>query len=126
MPQTSSFADFIIDWERLLAAFANNEGNLPDFSLQVASLESILQEAKTVSTRQDASRSLLAADSKRRREVVFEGRAAASRLRSALKGHLGGHNEKLVEFGIRPVRQRRSNPLVDPPLPIEDPAPAVE
>ncbi len=126
MHQTASFSDFITDWERLLAAVNNNETGLPDLSAQVGSLEAILQEAKAVSVRQDASRSQLAADSKRRREVTFEGRAAASRIRSALKGHFGGHNEKLVEFGVRPVRQRRSTPLVDPPLAVEDPAPVPE
>jgi len=126
MQQTSSFSDFLTDWERLLAAVNNNETGLPDFGSQVTSLEDLLQEAKTVSVRQDASRSQLAVDAKRRREVIFEGRAAASRLRSALKGYLGGHNERLVEFGVRPVRQRRSTPLVDPPLPVEDPAPVPE
>ena len=118
MSQITSLADYITSWERLLAAVANNGANLPDFSLQMATLTAILQEAKTVSTRQEASRSLLAADAKRRREIVFEGRAAASQLRSALKGVLGGHNEKLGEFGIRPLR-RRSSPLVDPPLQVE-------
>jgi hypothetical protein len=119
MSEITSFADFIIDWERLLTAVTNNEANLPDLGLQRISLQDILQEAKAVSTRQDASRSQLAMDSKRRREILFEGRAAASRLRAALKGALGGHNEKLVEFGLRPIRRRRSIPLVDPPLPIE-------
>jgi hypothetical protein len=123
MQPTSSFSDFITDWERLITAVTNNEDNLPDLTLQKVSLKDILQEAKDLGARQNASRSQLAIDSKRRREVIFEGRAAASRLRSALKGYLGGHNEKLVEFGVRPVRQRRSIPLVDPRLPVEDPAP---
>jgi hypothetical protein len=119
MPEITSFADYVTDWERLLAAVANNEADLPDLGLQKVSLADILQEAKAVSTRQDASRSQLATDSKRRREIVFEGRAAASRLRSALKGVLGGHNEKLVEFGLRPIRRRRTTRLVDPALPVE-------
>jgi hypothetical protein len=118
MPEITSFADFITDWERLLTAVTNNAPDLPDLGLQKTSLADILEEAKAVSTRQDASRSQLATDSKRRREIVFEGRAAASRLRSALKGVLGGHNEKLVEFGLRPIRRRRTR-LVDPPLPVE-------
>jgi hypothetical protein len=126
MQQPSSFSDFITDWERLLAAVTNNETGLPDLSAQVGSLEAVLEEAKALGVRQDASRSQLAADSKRRREVIFEGRAAASRIRSALKGYFGGHNERLVEFGARPIRQRRSTPLVDPPLAVEDPAPVPE
>jgi hypothetical protein len=123
MQPTSSFSDFITDWERLLTAVSNNETGLPDLGPQKISLEDILQEAKDLGVRQDASRSQLAADSKRRREVIFQGRAAASRLRSALKGYFGGHNEKLVEFGVRPLRRRRSIPLVDPSLAVEDPAP---
>ena len=123
MESISSFSDFITDWERLITAVTNNEASLPEHEFQKRSLEDILQEAKDLGARQDASRSQLAADSKRRREIIFEGRAAASRLRSALKGHFGGHNEKLVEFGARPIRQRRSIPLVDPALPVEDPAP---
>lgn len=122
MPEITSFADFITDWERLLTAVANNEDNLPDLDPQRVPLADILQEAKAVSTRQDASRSQLAADAKRRREIVFEGRAAASRLRAALKGHFGGHNERLVEFGARPVRRRRTAKLVDPPLAVPPPA----
>ncbi len=126
MPNVSSFSDFITDWERLLAAVNNNESNLPDLTPQLQPLEDLLNEAKTLGTRQDASRAALSADAKRRREVIFEGRAAATRLRSALKGHFGSHNERLVEFGARPIRARRSRPLVDPPLAVEDPAPPVE
>lgn len=126
MPISKSYADFIADWERLLAAVENNEASLPDLGLQRVSLDDILQEAKAVGTRQDASRSQSAADAKRRRELIFEGRAAASRLRAAIKGHLGGHNEKLLEFGARPIRQRRIAKLVDPPLPVEDPAPPTQ
>lgn len=119
MRNSKSFADFITDWERLLDAVENNEANLPDLGPQRVSLDDILQESKRVGTRQEASRSQSAADAKRRRELIFEGRAAASRLRSAIKGHLGGHNEKLVEFGARPIRQRRTVKLVDPPLAVE-------
>jgi protein required for attachment to host cells len=119
MQQPTSFSDFITDWERLIAAVTNNEVSLPEHELQKRSLEDILEEAKELGTRQDASRSQLATDSKRRREVIFQGRAAASRLRSVVKGRFGGHDEKLVEFGIRPLRQRRSIPLVDPALPVE-------
>ncbi len=122
MRNIRSFADFIADWERLLDAVANNEANLPDLGLQRGALNALLSEAKVVGTRQDASRSQSAADAKRRVEIIFEGRAAASQLRAAIKGHLGGHNEKLVEFGARPIRRRRVK-LVDPPLAVEDPAP---
>jgi hypothetical protein len=76
MQLPTSFSDFITDWERLITAVTNNEANLPELDLQRNSLEYILQEAKDLGARQDASRSQLAADSKRRREVIFEGRAS--------------------------------------------------
>jgi hypothetical protein len=86
MRNTRSFADFITDWERLLDAVENNETNLPDLSLQRGTLDHILEEAKAVGTRQEASRSQSAIDAKRRRELIFEGRAAASQLRARHQG----------------------------------------
>lgn len=116
MPEISSFADFLADWDLLLKAVAKKNG-LPDFSGLVLPLEEILEEGRDVEADKAAARSQLSQGAKRTRELVPEGRAAASRLRAALKAHYGGHNEALVEFGITPVRKRRVPQPADPPPP---------
>lgn len=119
MPNMSSYADYLADWERLLLAVENNEELLPDLMVQRVPLQDLLEEAKELSVRQKASMAQLREDSKRRRALVPEGRAAASRLRSALKAHFGGHSEKLVEYGIAPLRARRALPPDPVPVPVE-------
>lgn len=126
MSNASSYADYLADWERLLLAVNNNEGGLPDLMIQKEPLEELLAEAKDLGVRQDASKAQLRADSKRRRELVPEGRAAASRLRAALKAHFGGHNERLVEFGVAPLRARRTLPKDPAPIPVEIAGPPAE
>lgn len=116
-----SFADYLADWERLILAVDNNGSQLPNLDLQLVPLQELLAEAKTIGARQDAARAQHATDSKRRRQIQFEGRAAASRLRAALKAHYGGHNEKLSEFGMRALRVRRASTRNPEPPPPEEP-----
>ena len=119
MSNASSYADYLADWERLLTAVENNEEGLPDLMVQKIPLQDLLQEARDLAASQDASKAQLRVDSKRRRALVPEGRAAASRLRAALKAHFGGHSERLVQYGIAPLRARRTLPPDPIPIPVE-------
>ena len=129
MSNASSYADYLADWERLLLAVNNNEEGLPDLMIQKIPLQDLLQEARELAARQDASKAQFRVDSKRRRALVPEGRAAASRLRAALKAHFGGHSERLVQYGIAPLRARRTlppDPIPNPPETVKPPAEIVE
>ncbi|MEA2561863.1 MAG: hypothetical protein QOH06_3367 [Acidobacteriota bacterium] len=126
MPDISSFADFLADWDLLLKGVANKNGSLPDLSGLTMPLEEILEEGRDQEADKAAARAQLSQGSKRTRALVTDGRAAASRLRSALKAHYGGHNEVLVEFGIAPLRKRRTTLPTDPPPPNPPIAPLPE
>ena len=126
MSNASSYADYLADWERLLTAVENNEEGLPDLMVQKIPLQDLLQEARDLAASQDASKAQLRVDSKRRRALVPEGRAAASRLRAALKAHFGGHSERLVQYGIAPLRARRTLPPDPIPIPVEIAEPPAE
>lgn len=126
MSNASSYADYLADWERLLTAVENNEEGLPDLMVQKIPLQDLLQEARDLAASQDASKAQLRVDSKRRRALVPEGRAAASRLRAALKAHFGGHSERLVQYGVAPLRARRTLPPDPIPIPVEIAEPPAE
>lgn len=125
MADISSFADFLADWDLLIKGVANKSG-LPDLSGLVMPLEAILEEGRDQEAGKAAARAQLSQGAKRTRALVTEGRAAASRLRFALKAHYGGHNEVLVEFGIAPLRKRRAPQLADPEPPSPPIAPLPE
>jgi hypothetical protein len=95
----------------------NNQESLPDLSGLMGPLDIILEEARDLDAAKAAARAQLSRAAKRTRAMIPEGRAAASRLRSALKAHFGGHDEILLQFGITPLRARRLPQPADPPPP---------
>jgi hypothetical protein len=126
MAKVSSFPDFMAYWDRLLKAVRNNQENLPDLSGLAGPLNALLNEARELEADKAEARSLLSKAAKRSRVLIPEGRAAAARLRDALKVHFGGHNEALVQFGIAPLRARRAPKPADPeppspPIPVPTP-----
>ena len=125
MSEISSFADYMADWDLLIKG-VNNKTGLPDLSGLLGPLEDLLEEGRGLEVNKAAARSQLSQGAKRSRALVVEGRAAASRLRSALKAHFGGHNETLVEFGIVPLRKRRVPQPADPAPPNPPIAPLPE
>ena len=125
MPHPSSFSDFLADWD-LLSKGVRNKPGLPDYSGLLEPLEDILEEGRNLEADKAAARAQLSQGAKRSRSLIVEGRAAASRLRSALKAHYGGHNETLVEFGVAPIRKRRAPQPADPAPPNPPIAPMPE
>ncbi len=117
MPNITSFPDFMADWDRLLKSVRNNQDILPDLSGLTGPLDALLDESREVEADKAAARAHLRQGAKRTRTLIPEGRAAASRLRAALKAHFGGHNETLGQFGITPLRSRRVPQPADPAPP---------
>jgi hypothetical protein len=125
MSEISSFPDFMADWDLLIKG-VNNKPALPDLSGLLEPLQELLEEGRDLEANKAAARAQLSQGAKRSRALVVEGRAAASRLRSALKAHFGGHNETLVEFGVAPLRKRRAPQPADPAPPNPPIAPLPE
>lgn len=121
MPNNSSYADFITDWERLIQAVDNNGNTLPDLSAQVTALTGVLTEVRSIAARQDYHRAGMRGETRRLRELLTEGRDNALRIRSAIRSHLGPRQEKLAEFRIPVLGRNRpvSTQPVPPPPPAE-------
>lgn len=126
MPNITSFPDFMADWDRLLKGIRNNQEILPDLSGLMGPLDVFLEEARDLDAAKAAARAQLSRAAKRTRAMIPEGRAAASRLRNALKAHFGGHDEILLQFGITPLRARRQPQPADPAPPSPVPVPTPE
>lgn len=105
MPKTS-IADLMVDWETLLATVRASAANLPGLEAFISPLEKLLADAKELSVRVETSKGLKQQESQQRRALLEEGKNLTSRIRAALKAHFGLQNERLVEFGVRPIRSR--------------------
>lgn len=121
----NSHASVVTDFEELLTNVANAK-DLPDLTVYRAPLEQLLVEIKARGALRKVRIGVKQQETQEFQELMSRSKEAASRLRSALKAHLGPKNERLLEFGIPPVR-KRSRPVVveEGPKP-EGPAPATQ
>ena len=115
MPRTS-FADVVLDWEKLTAACQANAADLPGLEPILRELQTLLAETQALGKQQDAQKAAVQQTTLEIRERVTRGRLLATRLRDGVKSFYGTRTEKVIEFGVRPFRKR-----VRPPKPIEPP-----
>lgn len=116
MPNINSFADLILDLEKLLRAFEDNAAALGPAEPQRDAVAINLDRLRDIKANQDsfaaqrqkATQDLLA--------LMDKAREDARRLRGMVKGLLGTRNERLVQFQVAPVR-RRSRSTVQPEVP---------
>jgi hypothetical protein len=107
MPTPKTFAAVLVDVESLLSSIALNAEQLPNLDAAKAPLEAVLAELKVLSTRRanhKAEKQLL---SKQIEAAMKRSRDLSNNLRALLKGNLGVRNEKLTEFSVAPLREKR-------------------
>lgn len=113
----NSHADTVTDLEDLLTN-VRNATDLPDFTVYLTPVEQFLAEMKSRGALRKVRLGIKQQETKELQELRIPAREAASRLRSAIKAHLGPKNPRLLEFGIRPLGKRsRKGEVEGPPQP---------
>ena len=98
MATINSFADVTSQWQKLLAACADNAPLLTNAEPQRLALETILKELLDLKALQDSYRGAKQEARQKLEKVLQEGREAARRLQSGVKANIGTNNERLVQF----------------------------
>jgi hypothetical protein len=120
MRNPTSIADFLQDWELLLAALDQNLGDLPQLEIARTKLNGLLEQARILVPQQAAQASAKQSTSAQIEAVLTSGRKVATVIRFTVKEHYGTRNQKLTEFNLQPFRSRTVPPTLPPP---ESPAP---
>ena len=112
MGVSTSLADYMADWRRLLHLLEINVnlGLLPDMPALRGALEAALVSLENSSANQDAIRAESKDNAATSRDHLMLGADAALQLRSAIRSHLGPRNPKLAEFRVRVLGPRRPKP----------------
>lgn len=119
----NSHADTVTDLEDLLTN-VRNATDLPDLTVYRTPVEQFLTDMKNRGALRKARLGVKQQETKELQEMTVQAKEAASRLRAAIKAHLGPKNPRLLEFGMRPISKRpRKGEVEGPPQP-EVPAPA--
>lgn len=121
MQRPTSYADFIKEWEDLLAPLVENAGELPQLEIPREKLQGLLEDVRTYSQQQAAFTASKQETSRRLEGAISQGRRLATLLRTSLKEHYGVDSEKLMEFRIQPFRGRirKTQEIPPPPPPVE-------
>jgi hypothetical protein len=106
MPGKTSFADTVVDLEQLITSMSSNTTLVPGAEKFRAPLEELLAKLKTLSSAQKTLRADKQQRSRDLKDTLREGRRLASDVRAVIRGEVGIRSEKLVEFGIAPLRPR--------------------
>ena len=112
MAKSTSLADYMTDWRRLLSLlmFNVNEGLIPDMPALRGALENALMRLERTSAQQDAIRAESKDNAAESRALVQSGSDVALQLRAAIRAHLGPRNPMLAEFRVRVLAPRRPKP----------------
>lgn len=119
MATRNSFADVMLEWQKILAACADNAPTLTAAEPQRVMVEKMLKDAQDLKALQDSHQADKQAVRQQLSRTLKDGREAVRRLRGAVKANLGTYTEKLVQFSIKPIRPRgpRKAKEVPPPTP---------
>ena len=117
MGNINSYADHVVDWERLISAWEDVGEDLEPARPQRIALSETISRVYALKAAQVSFTAQRQQVTQELQERLKIGREQARRLRGMVKGLLGTHSERLVQFGIAPLRPRSGiNPrLPDPP-----------
>jgi hypothetical protein len=116
-----AIADFLHKWEKLTTNVARNAAELPAHVPQyTAPLLEVLASLQEIEAAKQNRRAVKQQEVKDSNELLRTGQDLAEKLQSVIIGHHGRSSEKLVGYGLKPRRPRRSRPRGGTPEP-EDP-----
>jgi hypothetical protein len=106
----ANFATKVLDLEQLRESIAKHLALAPGVEKFLAPLDTTLARIRTLS----ALRTTLTADKQKATQdlnaTVVEAQNMAIDARAVIRGEVGARSEKLVEFGVAPLRRRGRKP----------------
>jgi hypothetical protein len=105
------------EWRQVAVAAAANASDLPGGVVQLADLQGVIGEVDKILAEQSVFQASKQIASRRLQTLVNQGAKLATVLKAIAKQRYGHGNDKLVEFGIQPLRSRRKPTVVPPTAP---------
>jgi hypothetical protein len=107
MKKTRSFAAITADWEQLLAAAEANRDDIPQAEAFRVQLEASLEDFRALHAQRAALEANRLRSTQELKIALDRGVVLAGRIRAWVRGQYGIHDDKLVEFGMKPWRKRK-------------------
>jgi|SRR6185312_878506 len=105
------------EWRKVAIAVAANLADLPGAVVQHAELVGVIEEVDRILAEQAVFQASKQMTSRRLQTLVNQGGKLNTVLKAIAKQRYGHGNDKLVEFGIQPLRSRPKPTVVPPAAP---------
>jgi hypothetical protein len=109
--------DHFKEWRKVAASAAANASELPGGEVQRVALEKVIEEVDKILVDQGLFQANKQVASQRLQTLINQGGKLATVLKAIAKQHYGHGSDKLVEFGIKPLRSRPKPTVVPPTTP---------
>ncbi len=123
MPTNTGYADLIAEMESLMAACNENEPLLPGIGPSLAQLSTALEDLKAIKALQEQMEGARQEATQQLTQLAENAREVVRRVRGFVKSRVGTKSERLPQFGIAPIRQRRARVPVPKPPQLDIPLP---
>ena len=100
----TTFAEYVVQWEKLLKSIEANQTDLPFLADSRSQLVRVVEGLKAAIVRQDMFRSQSQQTTRDMEGFLDQGRDLATRLRNGVRTQYGVRGEKLLEFDMKPRR----------------------
>ena len=134
MSEARLYMNKVTGWEKMDTAITGNDPEVAHLVFRLPALRDKSQRMRTLYAEHAALAASRQAITQEMQKLIEEGDQIFRMLREGLKDHYGKRNEKLVEFGVEPLRtndekrrrnrKKKSEPVAEspavPPAPVPD------
>ena len=130
MARAKVFSTRVRGWDLLNESVKPHLADMPQVQPLQTELQGLLDEARSLDTEQEETRSKLCDIVHRRKEVERRGETVRRRVEAHLRGSYGYTAEQLIKFGVKPrprvIRKKKAKPKETPPTPTVGTAPVAK
>ncbi|HXU45554.1 MAG TPA: hypothetical protein VN783_08510 [Thermoanaerobaculia bacterium] len=101
-----SYAEILDRWHMLEEGLKAHPDELGFLTADLGELTALIEKGNTLAIRLEGLRADLGEATREREDVIVQGEQLRIRVTSTLRGRYGLKNERLKEFGLRPLRAR--------------------
>lgn len=122
MSNPESYSVVFPELTGLVGATEENLANLPDVTAELHALKNVIVDIEALRLRRESLTAGRLEATQDLHDALADGLDVAQRLRDAAKFKIGRRSQRLVQFGVAPLRTKRRRNAAEPPV-SEDTAP---
>lgn len=120
MADERQYMNTVNGWDKVIQAILVNAGDLPQLEINIASLRAKAEQVRSLYAQHAALAAARQETTQELQQMIEEGDELVRFLKAGAKAYYGKRSEKLIEFGVQPLRGRTRR---KPPAPPETAAP---